>query len=388
MSAKKRKGERPDGLIQVSCSIGRKPDGSLNRKYFYGHSRAEAERKRDEYLKQRERNQNINPDMTVEDWVRQYLVVYHTTANPLYATSDKRPYERLISAIGELRIVDIREHHLQAALNAIAGYSYSTITKYKQTIQRVFKKAYKNKLIPFDPSDDLLIPAYKRGTHKALDRETIQLIAQHWREAGASGLWMIIMLFAGLRRGEMIALQWDCIDLTDRTLTVKRTAVIQQNKCVIEDRAKSAAGLRTIPLPAILYDALLSIPEADRSGFVCTTTKGKPLTETAVRRGTDHFCTVMSRIRSDTPIYQKGHRSDLSPLDPPTISFRLHDLRHTYCTLLFEAGVDVKTAAYLMGHSDIKVTMGIYTHLSEQQKAISTSSLLTLLDTYKPDSGQ
>ena len=58
----------------------------------------------------------------------------------------------------------------------------------------------------------------------------------------------------------------------------------------------------------------------------------------------------------------------------------LHSLRHTFATMLFDAGVDVKTAAYLMGHSDIRVTMDIYTHLSQERRTASEGMLLTYLD--------
>lgn len=70
MANRKRKGERPDGLIQVSLQVGFRDDGKPERKYFYGHSRAEAERKRDEY-KQRI-GATHSPDITVREWVAVY----------------------------------------------------------------------------------------------------------------------------------------------------------------------------------------------------------------------------------------------------------------------------------------------------------------------------
>ena len=377
---KKRKGERPNGLIQVSCSIGRKPDGSLNRKFFYGRSRAEAERKRDEYLQSLREEKRVNPQITVSEWVDQYLSTYLTSVNPLYKNINYVPYNRIKNNFGSRLLRSITEIDLQSSLNALAGKSFSTITKYKQALQRVFRKAYKNKLIADDPSDDLQTPAYTKNSHVALSRDIINLIVSNYQHSPA-GLWILLMLFTGLRRGEMIALQWDCIDLTERTLTVKRTAVIQSNAAVIQDRAKTAAGIRVIPIPSTLYDALTAIPETHRTGFVCLSANGKPLTEHAISRGLERFCNILTRIINDRPI--NPNRAN-SLTDLPRVSIRTHDLRHTYATLLYDAGVDVKTAAYLLGHSDIRVTMDIYTHLSEERKAKSTSELLLLLDTFKP----
>lgn len=66
------------------------------------------------------------------------------------------------------------------------------------------------------------------------------------------------------------------------------------------------------------------------------------------------------------------------------ITFTLYDLRHTFCTALYDAGVDVKTAAYYMGHKNIEITMRIYTHLTELRKKQSAAQLLTFLDGWKP----
>ena len=85
----------------------------------------------------------------------------------------------------------------------------------------------------------------------------------------------------------------------------------------------------------------------------------------------------MTRILHERPI-NPNKANTLEGLSK--LSLRMHDLRHSYCTLLYSAGVDVKTAAYLMGHSDIKVTMSIYTHLSAERKAESTASLLSFFD--------
>ena len=381
--ARKRKGERADGLIQISVSLGRDENGKRIRKVVYGHTRQEAERKRDELLQQMAGGARYTPDITVAEWVDAYLAAYRVGVNPLHMASDDVAYNRLKKALGGMELRNAREIDLQGALNEIAGMAYSTVTKYRQAIQRVFKKAYKNRLIAHDPSEDLTMPSCTRGTHRALTMDEVRLFTANWREAGASGLWMMLMLYAGLRRGEMMGLSWGAVDMDARTLTVKQVGIIQHNQIIIEDRAKTAAGLRVIPIPAPLFNALNTIPAAERSGLVCRTQHGEPLTETAVRRGLNHFCAIMTRIRDGERLNQSGRRTDLEeagsrPASP--ISFRLHDLRHTYCTLLYSAGVDVKTAAYLMGHADVTVTMKIYTHLSEERKADSTSGLLAFFD--------
>ena len=88
MAGRKRKGERPDGLIQVSLQIGYKDDGRPDRKYFYGHTRAEAERKRDEYKARLSSGLVLDPNNTVALRLDNYLVTYRTHVNEAYLKGD------------------------------------------------------------------------------------------------------------------------------------------------------------------------------------------------------------------------------------------------------------------------------------------------------------
>lgn len=365
---------RADGRVQLSVVTGRDAAGKLQRKYFYGATKAEAQRKKDAYL-QSKQTAPVSA-ITVEQWVDEYMKAYRANVNPLYKSNDAVPYERLKRDLGTRALASIREIDLQASVNALAGMSFSTCDKYIQAVKRVFKKARKNRLIPEDPAEDLELPQYTKGTHRALTKDEIDLILKYWQESPA-GLWIMLMLFCGLRRGEMMALDWSAIDLPSRTITVRQTAVINGNTAIVEPRTKTAAGLRVIPIPEPLYNALSSVPH--RAGFVCLSAHGKPLTESAVSRGLDRFCNVVSRLMADRP--KNPSRTNKKDELPSLFKFRTHDLRHTYCSLLYAAGVDVKTAAYLLGHADISVTMKIYTHLSEEKKTVSTDALTAYIST-------
>ena len=384
MATRRRRNERADNRIMLSVELGHDEQGRRRRKYFYGATRLEAERKRDEYL-ETVKGKRPRADMTLSQWIDSYLQIYPSGANPLYSSQHAVPYNHLRAALGERQLSAIRESDLQAFVNSLSGKSQSTISKQILTIKKVFAKARKNKLLDEDPSEDLIAPRAVKGTHRALTKDEVRLILRYWDAPGNySGLWMMIMLFAGLRRGEMMALDWSCIDMTQRTLTVRQTAVIVGNKAVIEQRTKSAAGVRIVPIVEPLYQALLSVPESRRNGLVCLSANGKPLTESAVSRGLERFLGIVNRAACGEPLNQPGRRTDLRPLPAPLLSFRYHDLRHTYCTMLYDSGVDVKSAAYLMGHADVTVTMKIYTHLSESKQANSTALLSDYLRSLTP----
>ena len=368
---RKRKGERSDGRIQIALDIGHDAEGKRIRKYFYGATRIEAERKKQAYLSKG----TFRSSMTVAQWIDEYLKSYPPKANPLYSASSIVPYNRIKAEMGNKLISAVREIDLQRFINSLDNYSASTISKQMQVLKKVFAKARKNKLITDDPSEDLAAPDGTRGTHRALTREEINLILRHYSQTGNAGIWVMLMLFAGLRRSEMLGLDWASVDLTARTITVSQVGVISNNQIIIQQRTKTKAGTRIIPIVEPLYNALVSIP-APHVGFVCKSMRGHDLTETAVNCGIKHFISTVNRLESGTPLVQSGKRTDLHPDPAPKFSFRCHDLRHTFCTLLYDSGVDVKFAAYLMGHSDITVTMKIYTHLSEQRRSASSELML------------
>lgn len=387
---RKRKGERPDGLIQVSIQIGYKPDGRPDRKYFYGHSRAEAERKRDEFKAALLSGAKFSKDITLAEWVTIFKQTYRTRVNGAYLKMDDVPYNRLVKKLGKLRVADVTEVDLQNALNELTGMSYSTVDKYRQAMKRVFERARKNKIISENPADSLILPQHEKGTYRALEKWEVEHILANWNtEASHAGIWVLLMMLCGLRRGEMIALRWENINLTARTLTVCEVAVIQSNRTIIEQRAKTDAGLRTIPICQALYAALMSYPESERNGLVCLSAKRKLLTESAVSRGLETFCKVMERILNGEPPTQRGRRTDIERKsadkkqpERKAFSFTAHDLRHTYATALYDAGVPVKAAQYFLGHADIRVTLELYTHLSKERESASRNQAVEYLDNW------
>jgi integrase len=374
-------------LIQVVLELGRKPDGSRTRKFFYGRTRPEALQKKKEYEDQLNKGSALDPLITVSEWVSIIKDTYRSNINPLYLKKDDAPYDRLVRAIGERRVVDIRESDLQKAYNEVAGMSFSTVSKYGIVIKKVFGKARKNKIIADDPSEDLIRPHYTTGTHRCLEGWEIDLILANWyNEDARTGIWVMLMLLCGLRRGEMMALRWEHVDMEARKITICEVAVIAGNQSVIEDRAKSRAGERTLPMPKALFEALSTTPASLRSGLVCLSAKGAQLTRQAVMSGIYQFCVVMTRIVNGEPSKNLGGwanaKKKVPKKDRVLFEFRCHDLRHTYATALHDADVPLKAAQYFLGHGDIRITIELYTHLSKEKENLSRDRLISHFDNW------
>lgn len=382
MSDAKSKYRRADGRICLTLTV----DGK--KKYFYGSTRAEAVRKRDEYKARVGAGLiDLPAGTTVAAWMDTWAQVYSIDTR-----REKTYLDRLREDLGALPLSRVTEAHLVQSLKYYEGKSVSGAKSYRSILSRCFSKAYKNRLIPFNPASDLDLPRTKpKGTHRALEPWEISAIMDHWSCCRA-GLWAMLMLLCGIRRGEMLALTWDHVDLKARTITVAQTGVIRGNRVEIEQRAKTLSGLRTLPICAPLAAALETVPPNKRTGLVCLSAQSKPLTQIAFSRGWDTFNSAMTHVLNGEKPIRPGRRTDKEKAEPqkPRVAFsvRPHDLRHTFATILYDAGVDAKSAAYLLGHSDFRLTLDLYTHLSQDRARQSAAALTGFLDDYKAVSGQ
>ena len=380
---KKRRGERADGRILVTLVIGTDEQGKTVRKYFYGNTREEAVRKRDRYKREREMGiSDLGEQMTVKEWIDIWYQKYKPNLDSNSARNYQALMKRLKARIGEKFIRTVSESDLQSALYDIAGMSSSTIDKYHSLIHQVFSKAFRNRLIPYDPSDDLELPNGYKGTHRALERWETNLILEHWQDHRA-GIWAMLMLLLGIRRGEMIALDWSDIDMVKRRVTIHRSAVIDSNQSIVNDKTKTPAGVRVLPICKPLWDALNQTPEDRRTGLICMSSSGGLITGSAFKRGWDGFNLCIKRILNNEPTNQQGRRTDLEKDDVQyrrKFSIKAHDLRHTFATALYDAGVSVKAAQYYLGHADLRMTLDLYTHLSEEREKRERIELTNFLD--------
>lgn len=295
------------------------------------------------------------------------------------------PYiNKLVADLGSHRIASIREHQLIKNQQEYSGKSSSAATKHRMILKQVFSKAHANRVLILDPSLSLPLPATApRKERRALERFEVDLILNNWHHHHA-GRWAMIMLLCGLHRGEMMALDWSSIDMNARTLTVEQSAVVRGNSVRIKKGAKTNAGVRTLPLCGVLFQMLEQTPEEAQKGAVCRTHKGKPLTPSAIDRGWTTFINILNRAANGQPLIQQGRRTDKETEPEPepeiVVDFYPHDLRHTFATGFFEAGVDIKSAQYYLGHADASMTMNLYTHLTEERKNASRATLTDYLD--------
>lgn len=298
--------------------------------------------------------ETVGGSMTVNTWFSQWMETYKKPKGLAKKSVDmyEQKYKNYIRpAIGRLKLKDVRDIHLQKILNSQAGKSSSHVKKLRMILQEIFKRARQSRLIPYDPSELLELPQTTEGKRRSITdverAEILKLADTHPR-----GLWVLTLLYTGMRPGETAALTWADVDFSSKEIHVHaaKESGTKEIKC-----PKTAAGVRDIPMHAELYSKLLA---ARKSGFslVFPNSSGSMADDDTMRRWWKSFLRSLD-IQMGAEVYRNQIvASKLTPGLTP------YCLRHTFCTDLQRAGVPINVAKELMGHSDISVTANIYTH--------------------------
>lgn len=188
-------------------------------------------------------------------------------------------------------------------------------------------------------------------------------------------LFIMLGLYSGLRREEILALQWDCVFLDEDTpyLSVRRAWRTEHNRPVVSTVLKTPAAKRDIPIPKCLVDCLRETKENSISDYVIADSKGEPLAASQFQRVWQYVVVRSTKPRNyykyvngESIKYTVTPTLGMTQKNQPKIKYTLdfdvtpHQLRHTYITNLLYAGVDPKTVQYLAGHENSKTTMDIY----------------------------
>lgn len=299
----------------------------------------------------------VGGSMTVDAWYKEWKALYKDpkglTPKSLRMYDEK--YKNYIKPrVGHLKLRDVRDAHLQRILNDQAGKSSSHVKKLRMVMQEMFKRARQSRLIPFDPAELLELPATAAGGHRSItaeERATILTVAETHR----AGLWVLTLLYTGMRPGETAALVWSDVDFARNEIHVH--AARESGTGTIK-APKTAAGVRDIPIHAALLPKLRAA-QGNPIAPVFPTQAGNRQNENSLRRLWKGFLRDLD-IYMGAEVYRNQIiTSVVAPDLTPYCS------RHTFCSDLQRAGVPINVAKELMGHADIQTTANIYTHRNQ-----------------------
>lgn len=301
-------------------------------------------------LKKKDLEENViiyDKHISVDEWANK---AFDTYKNGVKGLADiKARYRKYVSPhIGQKPIGSIKAVECQTIINNCAGMSFSHCNKLKQELSFIFERAVENQIIQFNPAKKLRMPEYEKGTRRSItDNERKHFMACY--EKDSAYLLFFIILKCGCRPEEAINLIGRDIDREKKLLHIRGT--------------KTKNSDRYVPIP----DALFGIIEGTKPFEPLSPNRdGKKHTESSYNR-------LCAHLKRDMNLSMgcKTYRNALIPPFPLADDFVPYCLRHTYCTDLCKAGIDVRIAQKLMGHANISVTADIYTHadMDDIQKA-------------------
>ena len=343
------------------------------RKYLYGRTREDVARKLAGAMK--DLQEGIAPPdrrETVGSWLAQYLDDLETRGTAHSTVVRYRGIVRnyLAPQLGKWKLAQLQPQQVQAYQAGLLkrGVSASSITLHRTILGSALKQAVAFGLIPRNVVALVKPPREDREGSKGstLTPQEAQCLLDAVRGDRLEAFYLVL-LTAGLRRGEALGLRWADLELDEPsggTLHVRQQLQWPRGKPTLVP-VKSRKGVRSIPLPSFTAEALrqrAAIQVSERRavgesgwrapGLVFNSEDGAPL----------HRNTITKQFHSKLKAAGLRH-------------LRLHDLRHTYGSLLMSQGVPLKTISELMGHASIEVTADIYLHSLDVQVRDTARSL-------------
>lgn len=220
----------------------------------------------------------------------------------------------------------------------------------------------------------------------ALNESQVKMVEEFEHPAQ---LYAMIACFSGLRRGEVLALQWKHIDLDNAKISVVQSLNWEPNQPVVKKGGKTKSSTRTVVVPPVLvsflkkYKSSLSVIPAP-GAVVVADKNGEYLTQSRFRTLWKKYMTALNMEYGD--FKECDDLSNTSPEDLPMKieTFTTHQCRHFFCTLLYLEDFSVADAMAQMGHKDCQTTMNIYTDLKTYSKSeLSDEFRKKLLTTYR-----
>lgn len=313
-----------------------------------------------------------------EEWFRQYAEVkLKAQTIRSYHNCEKKVYK----ALGHMRMDKITPRTIQKFIAELAdekrynskgaelpAYSPKTIRNYVSFISSIFDYAVKMQMLQANPCRNVILPSRQAAERDVYSLEEVQKMLKLFESESEANykytVFFTLAAFTGLRRGELLGLEWKDIDFENDLLRVVRTSEYTKEKGIYTDTPKTASSRRIIKLPHELteklrdflawqndYKAKLGTKwvECDR---LFTKTDGSPMGMRQPYRYFERFCE------------RTGMRF-----------VNIHSFRHFNASILIMNGVDVRTVQGCLGHSSATTTLNIYAHSFQEAQARAMDSV-------------
>lgn len=355
--------KRKDGRWEGRIVVGHKEDGSLiYRSVFDKTQKALMDKLHDCIETYRDVELSEDCNMMLGEWLDRWKEDY---ASHAVRPNTLSGYELLIDSyvkprLGSKRISALTTAEIQQMYNDIKKYgrvnehpekgtelSDSMIRKVHMMLHQAMDVAVKEHLIVKNPTEGTTIPKNNYAPKQILTEEQLNRFME---ELGKDPIWhdfFYTELTTGLRKGEICGLQWRDLDMKTGRLKICRAVIAQRHQPCVVSETKTRAGNRTLVLPPSTLELLKARKKTSYSQWI-----------------------FPNPLRPEAPmtpsVPYRRLKELLKQADLPAIRF--HDLRHTFATHALTGGVDAKTLAGILGHTNASFTLDTYTHVTKDMQ--------------------
>lgn len=311
--------------------------------YFYSSEPTEKKAEKDiqrqilEYSEKEGRGKSFKE--VAEEWNERYR---EKIPDWNYNKNTRAAYEAVFEFFKGYVIKEITAVEVNLFINRIIlkNYAKKTVANYKSVLNMIFTHAVLNGYIKYNPVRDIRLPNNLPKNPRELP--TTEELREVMKHSEGFDLLPFLLLMTGCRKSEALAITDKSVDFPNRRIHITHHVIHDGNRPIYEPVLKTEAAEREVIIPEKLYEAM---PKKFKGFLFSMEGDGKrPLTYHAFIRRWEAYC--------------KRYELNITA----------HQLRHGYATMLFEAGIDLKDAQELMGHSDINLTRQIYTHIRSKRK--------------------
>ena len=303
---------------------------------------------------------NLNAGMTFGEWIDFWYQQYaKITLKPTTQSEyESLIYKHIIPEIGNIELNKLTQNDLQQFYSRLktkgrlirteiygVGLSDRMVRACHTLCRKCLDKSVEENLIRINPAIDCKLPPKKTKEMKVLTREEMQRFIIQAKNDGYLELF-ILELSTGMRRGEILGLQWEDLNMRTGELKIPRQVALLNGRLHITE-PKTKASVRTIILPEDIVKMLARYKETTNSKwmFPSPVKEDMPRNPSAVRK-------ILART-----LKKAGCKH-----------IRFHDLRHTFATTALANGMDIKTLSAIIGHNSAATTLNIYTHITDEMQ--------------------
>ena len=352
--------------------------GKEIRPAVYGETEREAWKKLERVIERYERGQSVKESrMRFGEWMSRWLET-HVKVRSRLTTWENYKWAvdtHIVPSLGKVYLKDLRASHLQSLYrqklengrdDEKGGLSPRTIQLIHRICHAALEQAVREDIIGKNVAQVVSLPPKTRKEIQPMTPEQIKRFLNANRNDPNFAAFFIL-ISTGMRRGELLGLQWSDIDFTNRTIYIQRNWVKSSTQTAQFSEPKTAKSRRIIPLTEEGVQVLEQHRQLQQENMQAREEKGVSYAGQGLV-----FC-----------------RPDGVPFYPGTLNFylgkaleraelpkfRMHDIRHTFASLMVAQGTSVKVVQELMGHATVQMTLDTYTHVLPGMKAEAVGRL-------------